>query len=204
MATERGEATRARLIEATAQVVSEVGYANASTRAIARAAGVAEGTIYRHFPNKAAMFLAAAVDRNDPIIEWMSGLLSRAGRDTVEENLTNCLVHLSALRKQMLPLELALLTDPELAGQQRHVALGPPEARPVGPPEYIAEYLAAEQKLGRVRADLAADRMAIVILATLFGLSVPLFDVEAGLDRALLATAVRMLLTGIESGVPRA
>jgi len=52
MATERGEATRVRLIEATAQVVAEVGYANASTRAIAKAAGVAEGTIYRHFPNK--------------------------------------------------------------------------------------------------------------------------------------------------------
>ena len=165
---------------------------------------MAEGTIYRHFPNKATMFLAAAVDRNDPIIEWMSGLPFRAGQDTVEENLTDCLVHLSALRKRMLPLELALLTDPELAGQQRLVAFGPPEARPVGPPEYIAEYLAAEQKLGRVRADLAADRMAIVILATLFGLSVPLFDVEAGLDRALLATAVRMLLTGIEPAAPRA
>jgi AcrR family transcriptional regulator len=204
MATERGEATRARLIEATAQVVAEVGYANASTRAIARAAGVAEGTIYRHFPNKAAMFLAAAVDRNDPIIEWMSGLPSRAGSDTVEDNLTDCLVHLSALRKKMLPLELALLTDPELAEQQRLVAFGPPEARPVGPPEYIAEYLAAEQKLGRVRADVAPDRMAMVILATLFGLSVPLFDGEVGLDQALLTTAVRMLLTGIEPGTPGA
>ena len=84
------------------------------------------------------------------------------------------------------------------------MAFGPPDARPVGPPEYIAEYLAAEQKLGRVRADVAADRMAIVILATLFGLSVPLFDVEAGLDRELLATAVRMLLAGIEPDAPRA
>jgi AcrR family transcriptional regulator len=204
MTTERGEATRARLIEATAEVVGEVGYANASTRAIARAAGVAEGTIYRHFPNKAAMFLAAAVDRNDPTVKWMSGLPSRAGQDTVEENLTDCLVRLSALRQKMLPLELALLTDPELAGQQRLVAFGPPEARPVGPPEYIAEYLAAEQKLSRVRADVAADRMATVILATLFGLSVPRFDVEAGLDRVLLATAVRMLLTGIEPAAPRA
>ena len=46
--------------------------------------------------------------------------------------------------------------------------------------------------------------MAIVILATLFGLSVPLFDVEAGLDRELLATAVRMLLAGIEPDAPRA
>ena len=63
---------------------------------------------------------------------------------------------------ELTDLNVPLLTDPELAGQQRLVAFGPPDARPVGPPEYIAEYLAAEQKLGRVRADVAADRMAIV------------------------------------------
>ena len=45
--TRRGEETRAKLIEATRQVVRDVGYAHASTRAIAHAAGVAEGTMGR-------------------------------------------------------------------------------------------------------------------------------------------------------------
>ena len=71
--TQRGEATRARLIEATRSVVREVGYAHASTRAIAQAAGVAEGTIYRHFPDKASLFLATVLESNAPIIAWVTG-----------------------------------------------------------------------------------------------------------------------------------
>lgn len=62
----------------------------------------------------------------------------------------------------------------------------------------------AEQRLGRVRADLAADQMAIVILATLFGLSVVLRDGGAGVDHDALLAAVRLLLTGIEPSPARA
>jgi len=59
--TARGDRTQAKLIEATLAVVAEVGYARASTRAIAERAGVAEGTIYRHFADKTALFFAAAL-----------------------------------------------------------------------------------------------------------------------------------------------
>jgi AcrR family transcriptional regulator len=204
MANDRGEVTRARLIEATAQVVRKVGYAHASTRAIAKAAGVAEGTIYRHFPDKGALFLAAVMESNRPIIEWVAGLPARAGLDTVEANLTDCLVRLAGLRDQMLPLELALLTDPELAGQNRRMASVRPGALPAGPPEYIADYLAAEQRLGRLRADVAPDQMAIVILATLFGLSILLHSAGTTMTRDLLATAIGILLAGIEPSPPRA
>ncbi len=82
--TQRGEATRARLIEATRSVVREVGYAHASTRAIAQAAGVAEGTIYRHFPDKAALFFATVLAANAPIVAWVTTLPARAGQGTVE------------------------------------------------------------------------------------------------------------------------
>jgi len=200
--TDRGTATRARLIEATSQVVRDVGYTHATTRAIAQAAGVAEGTIYRHFPDKATMFLAAVLDQNNPVIEWVARLPARAGQDSVESNLVDCLFRLSGLRDQMLPLELALLADPELARQRYQTAPALPEGRPVGPPEFIAEYLAAEQKLGRVRADVATEQVAVVILATLFGLSLLPSDEGTGVDRHLLVAAVRLLLTGIEPGPP--
>ena len=77
--TRRGEATRARLIEATRGVVSEVGYAHASTRAIAQAAGVAEGTIYRHFPDKASLFFATVLEANTAVVAWVTELPARAG-----------------------------------------------------------------------------------------------------------------------------
>lgn len=47
-----GEATRARLIRAALELFTTVGFRATTTTAIAEAAGVAEGTIYRHFDGK--------------------------------------------------------------------------------------------------------------------------------------------------------
>jgi len=52
-----GTGTRARLLHAAAEVIQEGGWGSASVGAIARRAGVAAGTLYRHFPSKADLFL---------------------------------------------------------------------------------------------------------------------------------------------------
>ena len=49
--------TRARLVRAAAEVIQKGGWGSASVGAIARRAGVAAGTLYRHFPSKAELFL---------------------------------------------------------------------------------------------------------------------------------------------------
>ena len=49
--------TRARLVRAAAEVIQKGGWGSASVGAIARLAGVAAGTLYRHFPSKAELFL---------------------------------------------------------------------------------------------------------------------------------------------------
>src|SRR5881392_733865 len=58
--TERTEArkaaTRERIVSAALDQVSEGGYASASVQAVARRAGVATGSVYRHFPSKAELF----------------------------------------------------------------------------------------------------------------------------------------------------
>ena len=165
--TERGEATRERLIEATRQVVRDTGYSQATTRTIAHAAGVTEGTIYRHFPNKTALFFAAAMDRHTQIVAELSGLPAMAGQGTVAGNLTAALTSLAALREDIMPLELAILTDPDLAaGRDAAVAAGV-TAVDGGPPEQIARYLAAEQRLGRVRPDLDPTHVARTLLSLL-------------------------------------
>jgi len=47
-----GEATRARLVRSALDLFTTVGFRATTTTAIAEAAGVAEGTIYRHFSGK--------------------------------------------------------------------------------------------------------------------------------------------------------
>jgi AcrR family transcriptional regulator len=48
--------TRERLLQAAREVIEEGGYGAASVLAIARHAGVAAGTLYRHWPSKGELF----------------------------------------------------------------------------------------------------------------------------------------------------
>jgi AcrR family transcriptional regulator len=50
--------TRARLVEAAARVFNRVGYHATDSNRLARAAGYAPGTFYKHFADKRAIFLA--------------------------------------------------------------------------------------------------------------------------------------------------
>src|SRR5436305_2988054 len=58
--TERTEArkaeTRERIVSAALDQLAEGGYASASVQAVAARAGIATGSVYRHFPSKADLF----------------------------------------------------------------------------------------------------------------------------------------------------
>jgi AcrR family transcriptional regulator len=59
-ATERTEArraaTRERIVDGAHSLIAQGGYRAAGVAAVAREAGVATGTVYRHFPSKAELF----------------------------------------------------------------------------------------------------------------------------------------------------
>ena len=54
-----GTERRAQLIEVAISVFGQRGFRGATTKAIAEAAGVSEATIFRHFPSKEDLYIAA-------------------------------------------------------------------------------------------------------------------------------------------------
>ena len=56
------DATRNRIIKAAQKLFARQGYDGTTTRDLAIAAGVAEGTVFRHFPNKKAILIEVATE----------------------------------------------------------------------------------------------------------------------------------------------
>lgn len=67
--------TRETLMRAAAELMSEVGYDNMTTAAVAKRAGLAEGTIYRHFPSKEALAEAVFQGTWDAMCEAVEAAL---------------------------------------------------------------------------------------------------------------------------------
>jgi AcrR family transcriptional regulator len=197
---ERSRRTQAALIRATTELVAEAGYHGATTKAIAERAGVSEGTIYRHFPDKKALFAAAVMAGQRDVTEWMEQLPGRAGSAPVIELLAETLTQLSRLREAVLPLEEASphvmrpvedLSREELVDALRSTG---------GPPLLLADFLAAEQRLGRLRSDLDPARTAVMLLAAFLGVQTSPLAGSKGLDEDDVQLFAELFCAGLVTG----
>jgi AcrR family transcriptional regulator len=67
------DARQRQLLDVAIHVFAQHGYAGASTQAIASAAGLSEPALYRHFPSKRALFLAAFERASTELLDsWRS------------------------------------------------------------------------------------------------------------------------------------
>ena len=77
----RAQKTRWKLLDASAELLAERGYSRLTTAAVAERAGVAHGTLFKHFSNKSAL-MAATTERvlEDVISEFLGMAREFAGR----------------------------------------------------------------------------------------------------------------------------
>ncbi|MFE7553692.1 TetR/AcrR family transcriptional regulator [Streptomyces gardneri] len=79
----RLETARDHLVARATEVVAEVGWAQASVTAVADAAGIAAGSVYQHFPSKAALAVEVFRRASGHEVEVLGEVL-RAEGDPVE------------------------------------------------------------------------------------------------------------------------
>ncbi|MEX2392993.1 MAG: helix-turn-helix domain-containing protein, partial [Actinomycetota bacterium] len=102
--------TRSRLIAAARQVMAERGVAGCTTKEIAREAGVAEGTIYNQFTDKADLYLSLA---SDLIPELLRNPTDPGGREP-RALLTKVATETVAAMNELIPLLSGIVGEPEL------------------------------------------------------------------------------------------
>jgi AcrR family transcriptional regulator len=154
------------------------GFARATTREIAQTAGVAEGTIYRHFPDKYALFHDVFRSLTAGVVGELLRFRERAGHGTVRDNLEYLFCMVGGIQEQLSSLMASMWADPDLARNvgARARELAPDGFVPPGPVSMVAEYIRAEQELGRIRDDVDPLEAAATVVSVPFA---------AGMERAL-------------------
>jgi AcrR family transcriptional regulator len=166
----RSADTHQALMDAALRVFVQRGFARATTREIAATAGVAEGTIYRHFADKHALFREVFFSVIAGMGEELRRFPERAGSGTVRDNLEYLFGLLGTLQERTAPLMASVSSDPELASSvEAHVRDNALEGFELSAPAApVAAYISAEQGLGRIRADVDATEAAAVVVALPF------------------------------------
>ena len=141
--------TRQLILDGAKKVVREKGLAGATTREIARAVGVAYGTLYVHFADRVELFLALLRQSLPPMTGPLRELEYLAGRGTVRGNLKTVVRGALGFMQEIVPLAASLFAEPELLRAHQEEL----QRRNEGPHISMAaveNYIRAEQRLGRV------------------------------------------------------
>jgi AcrR family transcriptional regulator len=160
-------ATRRFILEAAEELLRDQGLAATTTRAIAERAGCAEGTIYRHFPDKQALIVEIVHTRFPGFLELVASLPERAGTGSVRANLEELGASALAFYRAVLPLIVGLFSDHKLVLQQRE-HFRQRQTGPLRVLDSLVAYLRAEQGQGRVSPDVSPEHLARALLGSLF------------------------------------
>lgn len=155
---------REAILAATEAILAETGIARLSTREIARRAAVAESSIFYHFTDRLGL-LQAVVHRHLPQYKEVAAeVVRRAGSGSLRANVVALLDGLESFYERITPILAAVQADGEL--RARFADLGADGE--IGPHRAllpIAGYLTEERRLGRVRADLDVESVALIIVS---------------------------------------
>jgi AcrR family transcriptional regulator len=160
---ERGQSTRAGLIEVATRLFATRGYDGTSIEAVLSESGASRGSLYHHFKDKEALFLAVMEDYTartaQPTAEAMS-----AAPDALSAMRIGCLAWVR-MASDPVVRQIMLIDAPAVLGWQRWRELD--EQGPLG---IIKGLLSAAADEGRIEAR-QVDSFAHIVLASLNELS---------------------------------
>ena len=189
-AAERGAATRARLMEAAAQLIAERGWGGVTTRLVAERARVNQALVHYHFGSMDVLLREAAMTRMAPELTAAVGPLTGGGplASALQEAVASLERFEPGSRSAVLMAEVLLRStrDPVLADRMGG--------------EIQAFRAALERRLeeaseaGEIRTDVPPRVLATIVGATLDGLLLQRMA-EADVDPEDVASGLHRLLT---------
>jgi AcrR family transcriptional regulator len=156
--------TRDRMLDAAAHVLRTHGLAHATTKQIAKQAGYSEAALYKHFRDKTDLFLAVLSERTpNTLATLLAQLDHRVGHTAVRTTLRDIAHAAITFYRHNFPMAASLFAEPGLLAAHRQ-ALRERGAGPAHVSNAVAEYLAAEQNLGRIQPHTDPHAAAALLL----------------------------------------
>ncbi len=146
---------RDRLVEAAKEILARGG-PGASLEAVARAAGVGIGTLYRHFPTREALFYAVYSHEVEQLIETAARLESSDDAFEALRTWLHALVGLVETKRGMLGT-LAVVATEESKAMFAEVSQRMKEA--------VGRLVARAMANGELRPDITADDLLTTVYA---------------------------------------
>jgi AcrR family transcriptional regulator len=157
---ERGQVTRAHLVDVAMRLFTERGYDGTSIEAVLAESGVSRGSLYHHFPGKDALFWAVLEGVATRVAEQLADAAADA-RDPVAALRAECLMWIR-LAGDPAVQQIALIDAPAVLGWQRWRELD--EQGSLGP---IRAALALAAEAGRIEPR-HVDTFAHIVLAATY------------------------------------
>jgi AcrR family transcriptional regulator len=172
---------RARILAAAEEVFTEQG-ASASTEEVARRAGVAIGTVFRHFPAKDDLLRAIMKDLLQRLADEVTTLAEDGDPSTALFTFFTWMVAQAAAKKTVIDLLARAGTEIQIAQSAQGLRDG------------IAELLALAQHSGTVRDDVQIAEVMALLTSTCQG------ALQAGWDSNLQQRTLTVVFNGLRPG----
>jgi AcrR family transcriptional regulator len=186
--------TESRLLKAALDVFSKLGFDAATTRNIAKKAGVNESLIHRYFESKLGLFLALKKQFRDNLIQRY--LSYEEGEDLEAELILfmKSRFHSSGRDKKFFRLAISrAMIDPKSREDvQKYASMKQPA---------LVERFRRLQKKGKLRAGVDLDRLIDVLHSIAFSVVILLDGIEClEMDEAdkMVTAAANMLANGLK------
>ena len=195
--------TRQQILDAAQRLIESGGFLRLTTKEIAREAGYAEGTLFKHFPRKEDLCLAVVLDNSPKFKEIL--VQAHPGERSVARNLEDIALAAIEFSAKLIPLGVTLLADASLLERHRQAAQEPGQG-PRAVFELLAAYIEGEQRLGRINQNVKPVSVAALLFGPCFywafvrqGLGKNLYPMK---DDAFAAGLVGTLMEGL-AAAPR-
>jgi AcrR family transcriptional regulator len=155
--------TRDRILDAAAELMRSRGLARTTTKEIAAGAGFSEATLYKHFRDKSDLVLAVLAERQPTFVNVAASLPGRVGTVPVAGTLIEIVAAAMRFYGRSFPIFASLFGEPAVLTAHRE-AMAERGAGPHHPMRAVSDYVAAEQRTGRIKPGVDPAAVAALLL----------------------------------------